>query len=166
MADDPIDYARCTLAELRDVADHIDRIRFPERANRVDDEIRRRRSVPGDQQEPIVFVGGALWGSSAYFGRHASWPFAKLTISPHELILRIAIFNTTFTFLPTHVTSILDRRALFSRTFVIDHNRRDYPSEILFSSGQPDLLRQSLVERLWTVKGPGLFSISADVHDG
>ncbi|MEA2239548.1 MAG: hypothetical protein QOC81_4272 [Thermoanaerobaculia bacterium] len=167
MSDDPIDYSRCSLAELRDVAGHIDRLRFPERARRVDEEIRRRGRLPIHEQEPAEFIGGARWGDSMYFARTATWPFAKLLVSARELILEISVLfiNERFVFSPEHVSSILDRRVLFSRSFVIDHKRLDYPPVVMFFSRQPDLLRQALVERLWLVKGPGLFSVSADVHD-
>jgi hypothetical protein len=164
--EDPIDYSQSTLAELRDVASHIDRLSFPERAARIDQEIRRRARLPLHEQEPVEFIGGARWGYSMYFGTTASWPFAKLSVSTHELILEISILKKMFTFSPRNVTSILDRRILFSRSFVIDHNRQDYSSVIMFFSSQPDLVRQALMERLWPLKGPGLFSVSADVHDG
>jgi hypothetical protein len=167
MIDDPIDYSQCSLAELRDVASHIDRVAFPERALRVDDEIRRRGRLPTHEQEPIEFIGGARWGDSMYFGRTATLPFAKLLVSTKELVLEISVLfiGERFTFSPAQVSSIIDRRILFSRSFVVDHNRQDYPSVVMFFSRQPDLVRQALVERLWPVKGPGLFSVSADVHD-
>ncbi len=167
MSDDPIDYSLCSLSELRDVANHIDRVAFSERAHRVDEEIRRRGRLPIHEQEPVEFVGGARWGDSMYFGRTASWPFAKLLVSSNELTLVIsALFiNERFAFSPEQVTSIIDRRTLFSRSFVIDHNRPDYPSVVMFFFRRPDSVRRALVERRWLVKGPGRFSVSPDVHD-
>ena len=166
MTDDPIDYSLCSLSELRDVASHIDRIAFSERARRVDEEIRRRGRLPIHEQEPAEFIGGARWGDSMYFDRTASWPFAKLLVSSSELTLEISVLfiNEKFTFSPEQVTSIIDRRILFSRSFVIEHNRTDYPAVVMFFS-RSDSVRRALVERQWLVKGPGLFSVSADVHD-
>jgi hypothetical protein len=167
MTDDPIDYSHCSLSELRDVASHIDRIAFSDRARRVDEEIRRRGRLPIHEQEPAEFIGGARWGDSMYFDRTASWPFAKLLVSSSELTLEISVLfrNQRFTFSPAQVTSIIDRRILFSRSFVIDHNRPDYPSVVMFFSMRSDSVRRALVERQWLVRGPGLFSVSADVHD-
>jgi hypothetical protein len=167
MNEDPIDYSRCSLSELRDVASHIDRVAFSERARRVDDEIRRRGRLPIHEQEPVESIGGARWGDSMWFGRTASRPFAKLLVSSSELRLEISVpfINERFAFSPEQVTSIIDRRVLFSRSFVIDHNRPDYPSVVMFFVSRSDFLRRALVERNWLVKGPGPFSVSADVHD-
>src|SRR5258708_6632321 len=102
MSEDPIDYARCTLAELQDAVRHIDRVRFPDRASRLDEEIRRREGLPLQEREPISFVGGARWGNSVLFATHASWPFATLSVSAKELSIEISVlfFGRKFTFAP------------------------------------------------------------------
>jgi len=41
-----IDVSKLSLAELSDVASHIDRVKFPERAAAIDEELARRRQLP------------------------------------------------------------------------------------------------------------------------
>jgi hypothetical protein len=153
VSEDPVSYSQCTLAELRDVASHIDRVAFPERARLVDEEIGRRERLPIHEQEPVTFVGGARWGESMYFGRTASWPFAKLTVSSSELVLEVSVlfFGEKFIFLPGQIKTIIDRPGIFGSSLVIEHNRRDYPPVIVFFPGRSGVVRQTLMKCRWPV---------------
>jgi hypothetical protein len=151
MSGDPCDYSACTLAELRDVAAHIDRLQFPERAARVDAEIRKRKALPIHLQEPLSFRGGATFGDSAIFGRTTS--FAELRFSTAELTLKASALPTRiFVFSRAEVASIDVRQPLFSPGLQIVHNRADYPSIIIFFPGSLDLIRRKLNERGWLVR--------------
>jgi hypothetical protein len=153
MSGDPCDYSVCTLAELRDVAAHIDRLQFPERAARVDAEIRKREALPIHLQEPLSFRGGATFGDSAIFGRTVSWPFAELRFSTAELTLKAAALPTrSFVFSRGDVASIDVRQPILSRGLQIVHNRADYPPIIMFFSDSLDLIRRKLSERGWLVR--------------
>jgi hypothetical protein len=154
MSDDPCDYSACTLAELRDVAEHIDRLQFPERALRVDGEIRKRKALPIHLQEPLAFRGGARWGESALFGRTVSWPFAELRFSTAELTVKaVALDVQKFTFSRGDVASIDERQPVMERGLQIVHHRADYPSIILFFSWRNlDLIKRKLTERGWPTK--------------
>jgi hypothetical protein len=153
MIGDPCDYSVCTPAELRDVAAHIDRLQFPERAARVDAEIRKREALPIHLQEPIAFRGGAIWGESAIFGRTVSWPFAELRFSTAELTLKaVALDIQRFVFTRSNVASIDVRQPILSRGLQIVHNRAEYPLIIIFFSGSLDLIRRKLSERGWPIE--------------
>jgi hypothetical protein len=154
VSEDPCDYSACTLAELNDVAEHIDRLQFPERASRVDAEIRRREALPIHLQEPISFRGGARWGESAIFGRTASWPFAELRFSTAELMVKaVGLDVQKFVFAREEVTAIEERQPVIERGLQILHHRVDYPSVIMFfSMTELDLIKRKLSERGWPVK--------------
>src|SRR5918912_432514 len=65
---------------LRDVAAHIDRERFPERAAEVDDEIKRRAALPIEDQEPVTF-GGTLHRGLFYKAVGADLSFSTTELS-------------------------------------------------------------------------------------
>lgn len=149
-----IDYASCTLAELRDVAAHIDRERFAERATEVDREISRRQALPVDLREPVSFTGGLRAGISLYFEKTASWPLIELSFSTAALTIRASplALMSSFTFTREEVPSIQEHRPWFVRGFQIVHTRRDYPPVVLFLALNPDPIRNALIERRWSVR--------------
>jgi hypothetical protein len=154
MSQEPVDYSSWTLAELRDVAAHIDRERFAERAERVDLEIRRREALPISNQESISFRGGLRAGVSLYFERTATWPLVALSFSTTILMIRpskLALMRS-FTFRREEVRSLQQHARFFIRGFQVVHTRTEYPPVILFLALDPEPIRKALLERGWKVE--------------
>jgi hypothetical protein len=149
MSGDPIDYSRCTLAELRDVAAHIDRKRFSERASRVDDEISKREQRLPLSEVAISFRGGGRWDETWT----ATWPFVELRFSTTEMWMRIsAIIPRRFAFARTDVISIRERRRFFTWCFQIVHMREDCPRQILFFPRSLPSVQRALLDRGWPLE--------------
>jgi hypothetical protein len=70
---------------------------------------------------------------------NATWPFAKLAVSPS--LLRLSSLQGTYNFAPSDVVSLQSCGSIpiFSRGIRITHARQDYPAKIIFwYLGNPD----------------------------
>jgi hypothetical protein len=80
---------------------------------------------------PSFRITGGVWIG----GRSATWPFARLSASPQELTVDVALFGV-FTFYPQDVVII--ERIIFIPVIAwgirIRHSHRDYPQRFIFWS--------------------------------
>lgn len=157
MLDEQIDYTGCTLAELCDIAAHIDRERFAERAAVVDREIRRRNALPIDLQEAVSFEGGLRVGSFLYFGRTVPRPLVNLSFSTTtlEILGSPLAFMSSYRFTREEIPTIEERRGWLLHGFQLMHTRSDYPPVVLFLAVDTEPIRKALRARRWDVHLPG-----------
>jgi hypothetical protein len=142
-----MNYQSCTLAELRDVAAHIDRERFPERAAEVDDEIKRRAALPIEDQEPVTF-GGTLHRGLLYKAVGAD-----LSFSTTELSFEInPIWGvSSFRIGRGDVERVVARTSFFKSGFEFVHCRTDLPRVIRFEPEFWTTFTVALTARRWPV---------------
>jgi len=80
-------------------------------------------------------TGGIRYGTSFCTALNFTWPFATLTVTADQLVIRVAlvgIWSRTFTLNRAQINSIKRKRALWSVGIEINHSIPEYPPFILF----------------------------------
>ncbi len=128
--EEDIDYSHLTVDELEDVGRHVDRVAYPDVANRIDAEMRRRRAA--GEIVTAVFSGGGRVGAS---GMNYSWPMVTLRFTRNGMTLRTTFFGIPageVTLAREDVTGFRRIRGWFGGGFEILHGRRDVPGPLVF----------------------------------
>ena len=150
-----VDYSRLTIDELDDVARHVDRIRYPEVAQLVDSEMRRR--IRSGESVHESFAGGGYLGATTV---RRPWPMMTLRFNRDAMTLRSTFFGV-----PLGEVTLARRDVIGFRRpwngflekwfggggFEILHNRSDVESYLVFESPSERRVIDSLRDYGWPV---------------
>lgn len=62
----------------------------------------------------------------------ATWPFAKLFVSQEKLKLKV--FSKEYEFHKNRIIGLREYNGIFSKGMIIEHDMREYPHHIVFST--------------------------------
>ena len=104
-------------------------------------------------------TGGLRWGSGSGRGWNASWPFARLCVTPERITITlngIGLVRRSFVFAAADLLGLRFRpgRLPFATGLVIGHRNPDLPPLILFWTFRPGALRQALIAMGYGVNHP------------
>lgn len=93
--------------------------------------------------------GGLRWGPSSRIGTNATWPFARLTVTPERISIHVGFLVLgvkSFTLPASDVTSVQRRRGWFpfSVGMVFEHKNAGCPPFLLFWTFKPKAFEKSL----------------------
>ena len=95
-------------------------------------------------------IGGLRWGASYWKGTNASWPFARLRVTPETISVSIDMVgfgSENFVFTRAELTRIKKKKGIlpFSTGIIFEHTNSSYPPFILFWTLRYARLRAELL---------------------
>lgn len=96
-----------------------------------------------------VETGGLRWGASHWKAWNASWPFARLLVSPERLEITVGVwrFCRKFEFSRSEIRALRRKRGMSTTGVRVEHAKSGYPPYILFWTFNFASLRRQLEER-------------------
>ena len=82
-------------------------------------------------------IGGARFGIF-----NATWPFAKINVSPNKIELKC--FLKTYQFEKDKIIRLREYNGIISKGLLIEHNLKDYPHHVVFWSLKFERLKNRL----------------------
>lgn len=111
-------------------------------------------SSQNNQAIQYVETGGLRWGPSFWNGANATWPFARIRVSPDRLRITVTVlgfWKESFEFERVEVRQLRRKRGLFSVGIVVEHVKPAYPPFILFWTFRYKALSRELRRLGYTV---------------